>query len=293
MMPFTSIDDWTLDTISDLLARGGEPGWYDWKEVLRAPKESYQRLCTVVCGMANTDGGYVIFGVTDKGAVLEDRIVGIALNNEEGHDFGQMIDKIRPDVRFVPKTILLPNGKGLFVVHVPQSQRRPHMNQRDYKFHQRGDGGNAKPMEYQQVRDLMIDNEERQRKVDLFRVKLAHFYRLAVRVQGHGSGVHGCFDRFDTTFFDNLLVEIWSAIPSGFLVEALMQISESANRINNALNLAATPGMYGAQQGLDQHYLDQFNRDLDFILVCTADCTKRLDEAFEPLPPDLDHPSII
>lgn len=252
MMPFTSLDDWSLESIRNLLARGGEPGWYDWKEVLRLPKDAYSRICAIASGMANTEGGYIVFGVKDKGATPNDRIVGIELDNEDGHHFGQVIGKVRPNVRFTVKPIKMDSSRGVFVVHIPQSQRRPHMNEHDWKFYQRGDGGNVKAMEYQQVRDLMLLVEERRQRIALLATKVAQYRLIADDIDGFGGSVHQCFDRFDTSFFDTLLIDVWGALPAGPLLTGLMRISQIANRVNSALNLASTASGNGMLQGLEQ-----------------------------------------
>jgi hypothetical protein len=205
-------------------------------------------------------------------------------SNEDGHYFGQAIEKVRPDIRFTPKTIRMDDKRGIFVVYIPQSQRRPHMNQHDCKFYQRGDGGNAKAMEYQQVRDAMILGKERQRRILLFLAKLGRFRRLADEIRSLGNGVHSCFDRFDTTFYDTLLTDVWPALPDSLLLEKLMAISEAAGRVNNALNLAASPSGHGMQQGLDQHYFPAFERDLHFIVKHCNDAEHRFTVLFGPQP---------
>ncbi len=78
-----------IDSIRRLLVRGGEPGWYDWKEVLRLPKEDRPTALHYVCGMANTDGGYIVFGVEGQGATPDDRIVGIGLITRRGMILGR------------------------------------------------------------------------------------------------------------------------------------------------------------------------------------------------------------
>lgn len=286
MPPFTSIDDWTLDTVRALLTRAaGEPRWYDWKEVLRNPKDPVhnRRLCQVACAMANVDGGFFVFGVTDKGATPDERIVGIPLNGEEANHFGQVIGKVRPDVGFTFTAIPLQNGNGLFIVHVRESQRRPHMNQWDCIFYQRGDGGNTKPMEYQQVRDLMLLEEDRRQKIALFIVKIAQFRAIAERISTFGESIQDCLDRFDTTFYDNLLVDVWGAFPTSILPQ-LMAISEAAQRINNALRIAGTPSESGMMFGLPERPKLQLLKDIATLRRDCDECKKRLEELFGPLP---------
>ena len=66
------INQWDYSTIYTLVTQHDyEPGTYDFKEVLSGTgnEESRKKLndsiCKTICGMANTDGGYLIFGVKD------------------------------------------------------------------------------------------------------------------------------------------------------------------------------------------------------------------------------------
>jgi hypothetical protein len=68
----TDIDQWDYSTIYILITQHDyETGTHDFKEVLSGTgnEESRKKLndsiCKTICGMANTDGGYLIFGVKD------------------------------------------------------------------------------------------------------------------------------------------------------------------------------------------------------------------------------------
>lgn len=291
MRPYSDLGDWTLDTIRAHLSSGeGEPGWFDWKQVLRNPQDPNhnRRMCATTCGMANTGGGgFLIFGVTDKGVTPDARLLGIPLDGEEAHHFGQVISKIRPSVRFTFKTITKEDKRGVYIVHIPESKARPHMNQIDGVFYQRGDGGNVKPMEYQQVRDLMVLGEDRRQKVILLMAKIAQYWRLADRLQNSPDPAYMCFDRFDTTFFDALLVDVWGMLPADWLVQRLMDISETASRMNNILNHVATTESDGRERGTVGNEPQLLQGDAGSIKWKGLESLQRLEELFEPLPPGL------
>ena len=108
-------------------------------------------------------GGFLLFGVRDQNqrvAKPEDRIVGITLGGDLLRDFGHKTADLQPPVSFeaTPRPILLPDDekKGIFVVRIPESQRRPHMLRSTGAFYRRGDGGTAETMDFYQIRDLML-----------------------------------------------------------------------------------------------------------------------------------------
>src|SRR5258707_1690476 len=66
------ITQWDYDTICGLATqRDYEPGIYDFKEVLsgtgtdESRKKLNDSICRTICAIANTDDGYLIFGVKD------------------------------------------------------------------------------------------------------------------------------------------------------------------------------------------------------------------------------------
>ena len=138
------LEDWTYETVEHLVkTREYEPGAFDYKDALNPTGSGeYQEnhrdsIRRTVCSMANiSGGGFIIFGVKDrrnvKGAdTIEDRIVGIPPDGELLKRFGDKIAAIQPDVHCepIPRAIDVPHAPGrvIFVVRVPQSQRRPHM----------------------------------------------------------------------------------------------------------------------------------------------------------------------
>ncbi len=159
------LEDWTYSTVENLVKKYEfEPGTFDYKQVLNptgANQNDYVKsIGSTVCSMANTDGGFILFGVQDRKvpvAAPEHRIVGIPVGGDLLKEFGNKIENIQPEVYFeaVPQVLKRPDdpSKGVFVIRVPKSPRRPHMLLTTGVYYRRGDGGSAVAMTHYEVRD--------------------------------------------------------------------------------------------------------------------------------------------
>src|SRR5256885_4607060 len=191
------LSDWTIDTVINLVKKHEfEPSSFDYKETLNpinADKEKREEhrdsIRRTVCSMANTDGGFILFGILDRKQEVtpsEKRIRGIPIQADLRKDFGDKIADIQPEVYFetVPRVLLLPNelNRGIFVVRIPKSQRRPHMVSSIGIYYRRGENGTAIHMNHYEVRDLMMYTEERLRKVILFRLEIILFRRMVAEI---------------------------------------------------------------------------------------------------------------
>lgn len=174
------INGWTFETIQSIIeGYSGEPAWFDFKEVLNSTKNSKKHNGSIqrtACALANTDGGYIIFGVQDAQNKLAvraiDRIVGIPESSELGKQLGDKLLTVKPLLNFVPSTRPIPHktklGYVVFPVYIPESPFRPHAlvgQDGALHFYRRGDGGQAVLMEYHEVRDRMTYGTAQQRKV--------------------------------------------------------------------------------------------------------------------------------
>jgi len=245
------VDQWDYATIFEL-ATGNEyePERYDFKEILNPTKGSAdyagthaKNISKAVCSMANGNGGYIIFGVKDpkKHAALpaEQRIVGIPRSSETLKEFGNKITDIQPNVHCIPRRRLidLPNDgtKGIFVVHVPTSPRRPHMVEPEGIFYIRGSGGSAEPMRYYGVRDQMLYTEGRLQKIRLLRLKIE---QLRKQVNKSYNGYEWEKElaqsrRYDTNSFETLLADVCDLIPAETgLLNKLLELARTANDLN-------------------------------------------------------------
>jgi predicted HTH transcriptional regulator len=167
----TNLADWTFDTVLEIVGQHEyEPGYFDYKLALNAtnpdPKKRDEHLTSLrrtVCAMANSGGGFLLFGIRDRNqnvAKPEDRIVGIPVGGDLLRDFGSKVADLQPPVFFeaTPRLISLTQDKtrGIFIVRIPESHRRPHMVRSTGAFYRRGDGGTAEIMDFYQIRDLML-----------------------------------------------------------------------------------------------------------------------------------------
>src|SRR5712692_4037161 len=210
------LEDWTYDTVVNLVKKYEfEPGTFDYKDVLNpiGPEQNkyIASIRRTACSMANTGDGFILFGVKDRGiavAALEDRITGIPIGGDLLRVFGNKIETVQPEIYFeaVPQVLPLRTepSKGVFVVYIPQSQRRPHMALPEGVYYRRGENGTAVPMTHYEVREQMMYTEDRKQKVNLLRLELAQYREIAIHVQ---SEVNGTNYRFDVSAFKVLLAE--------------------------------------------------------------------------------------
>jgi hypothetical protein len=167
----SDLSAWTYDTILEIVQQHEyEPGYFDYKLALNATnpdsKKREDHLASIrrtVCAMANSGGGFLLFGIRDRNqnvANPEDRIAGIPVGGDLLRDFGHKVADLQPPIFFeaTPQPLLLPQdaSKGIFVVRIPESQRRPHLVRTTGAFYRRGDGGTAEIMDFYQIRDLML-----------------------------------------------------------------------------------------------------------------------------------------
>ncbi len=286
LMEFPKVlGEWTFDTVVAIVQQYEyEPGLLDYKEALNATNPTYRNehnasIRRTACSMANADGGFVLFGVRDRSQFVsspDDRIVGIALGGDLRKQFSEKISAIERSVYFVasPKPIALPNEltRGIFVVYIPQSQLRPHMDVVTGAFYRRGEGGKAEIMKFHEVREQMMYTEERLRKVTLLRLKLAQYQKLARQMISDSPGKETYY-RFETRAFDVLLADICGLLPSSAgLLEQLLEIPIMADVIN---------------EFLDRTTLTYMPNNLVEICVNLVkeclDCENQLNQIFEPL----------
>lgn len=282
------LQEWTWKTVVNVVEQHRfEPGQFDFKEVLNATGDGRQKalesLRRTVCSMANTDGGYVLFGVRDprpSKAAADARIVGIPLSGELRKEFGDKVGDIRPDVYFDARAIPHQDdpGRGVFVVAVPRSPRRPHMVESQGVFYRRGEGGMAIAMRRHEVHEQMMFTDERLRRAALFRIQMALFRTIAERMRQFGSNVVTSADRFDTASFSSLLADIVSLLPADqHFVERLLDIPLAANRVNVLLDRY----LY-LPKGQESTVLDVQGNVLNIVNRC-HECEEELQALLGPL----------
>jgi hypothetical protein len=288
---------WTYETVERVVRTYQlEPGPFDFKTVLtpargepKARADALASLRRTVCGMANTEGGIILFGVRDRqegGARPEERIVGIPTGGDLAKECADKLQAVEPNVRFIPAPAAIPlpsdASRGVFLIHIPRSARRPHMV--EGTFYRRSSGGTAEPMTVDAVRDQMLFTEERLRRMTLFRLELRLFQRQLHLIKMHSLDPDSIVIRFDMSAFKTLLADICPLLPGDeAFLEQLLRIPEYATIINRVVERyertvgpsTPTPYVEARRQVLAPHI-----RQLELDLF---QCATALEEQFGPL----------
>jgi hypothetical protein len=131
-----SLVEWTFDVVDKLISDRIFEGYkLDYKKDL-PDSDTITSLC---CAFANTEGGFIIFGIDDSSVFSID---GLKYDKEYGNKFGAKL-KAEPEVKFSIKSIEIPKiDKYLYVFEIPKSDLSPHTNQdpEKRKFWKRGNG---------------------------------------------------------------------------------------------------------------------------------------------------------
>ncbi len=133
MIPET-LQGWTLEAIETLLHQGVfESDRFDFKGMLPNAKADGDklRLKKACAAFANSEGGFLIFGVKDeKGLSAADRLVGLDPTQDFPEQFGNYPSAAEPSLSgawsFKNPPIALTNGRVVHVAYIPSSSRKPH-----------------------------------------------------------------------------------------------------------------------------------------------------------------------
>ena len=288
------LDQWTYDTVVAIVRKYEfEPGSFDYKGALVLPRtdpkreEVYASIRRTVCSMANADGGFILFGVRDRSETVsspDDRIIGISLGGDLRKQFSEKISAIQRPVDFdaSPTPIICRTNLnlGIFVVYIPQSQLRPHMDLPTGAFYRRGEGGKADKMNFYEVRDQMLYTEGRLQQVRLLRLKIAQIKMLREMKVAPGAEWKRVLARsspYDTSSLEVVLADVCDLIPTG-LLENLVKLSRTANDFNIIMN-PNNPFTHNDRNTAEAEKSNLLGQ------LCTK-CEEQLAELFGPLTTD-------
>jgi Putative DNA-binding domain len=291
MQLLEDLDTWTFETVSQVVReREYEPATFDYKAVLNVPRADTQKLehlksiCRTACSMANSSGGFILFGVLDRETKVSnplERIKGIPLGDHR-KQFAEKVQHIQPEIHFEtsPKALVLPDDstRCLFVVHIPISQARPHMLTLDgeYAFYRRGDGGKADCMNFYEVRDQMLNTEERRRKIKVLQLYVWKYKQTNESLLKDQLLVLSTPTHYYVGNFMTVLADVFDLIPfdSG-VVHALLDLPPAAEKLNRLLdqanNLPPLEDMHSEQAFRHYRYRDRLQAEIqDFGRKCFA-----------------------
>jgi predicted HTH transcriptional regulator len=249
------LSDWNYIVIEDLVNKNYlETNEFEFKPAIRGkdPKLN-DRIMETSCAFANTNGGFIVFGIKDSGNTLKDRIMGIEFSDDTAKEFGDKIKLINPpvDFEFSNPLINIPNKPTkLLVIHIPKSNRRPHMKTDIGKYYYRTNNGNE-IMSYELTKDLFLQFEEKQKKLHLFYLEILSTYFIAKNLLEDALKNLALFDNhngtsngvktmsalvFDPYTFNNLMPEIYTIIQEDpDLINSIFLLKLRLNTINNQL----------------------------------------------------------
>lgn len=223
----TRLEDWTLVLVKEIAASGlSENDWYDLKGNLQGQAEHQRKI---VAAFANTQGGFLIFGVTN-----DRQVVGLD-NQELPRDFGNKLTHgLNPSAAYrFSAPLPVADGRSVWVCEVPRSHRGPHavlMNDH-WLFPRRTESGSNVTMNVEEIRAAFDESGRHRANLDLFRSELYRIRELAER-QGEASG-KGTDQfigvRYNTARIEGVLPLIFSVlVESSWLVRHLDSLRNAA-----------------------------------------------------------------
>jgi hypothetical protein len=245
------LQDWTLELVREIAASGmTENDWFDLKRDLQA-KVDHQRK--VVAAFANTQGGFLVFGVTNG------RIVQGVENSELPRDFGNKLKQdLSPSVAFrFANPLRVSETAFVWICEVPRSQRGPHaVNVNDHwVFPRRTESGSNVSMNVEEIRLAFQDTEMRRSKLALVASELELIEAIAKRLLDNtpkrplpGVNYWTFVTRYPTTLLDTLLgdafallasdTETWGAL--AFLRDAVRNSNTAAKHLGDLALMSRT-----------------------------------------------------
>lgn len=175
-----NLEDWTEELIIEMLQTGiFESEHFDYKETLphtndQAAKDRLKKTC---CAFANTDGGYLVFGVSDDRKLPpKDRLIGLPKELDFPERFGNYPKNCFPSIywHFKNPPITLASGGLIQVVYIPASPESPHATghiENGWQFMKRTNKGNE-PMAPDEIRLRFLSFYEKRIKLELLKAEL-------------------------------------------------------------------------------------------------------------------------
>jgi hypothetical protein len=254
-------------------------------------RQSIQRAA---CALANSTGGFIMFGVQDRSTKVPraiDRIVGIPVGGDLRKEFADKIRELRPEVHFetTPKPIVLPTDsrRGVFVVSIPLNPSRPHMVRSTGVFYKRSDGGSAEQMDFYEVRDQMLFTEEHRRKLVLLRLEVLDYRETSSMIRQNQPRPHETNLRFDTGAFKSLVADVVELLPTDLeFLRLLVSLPTLADGVNRRIDEALQRRMLGQVDQYVQeigHHAQVVHTEVTSFDQRCEQAQRRLDELFGPL----------
>jgi hypothetical protein len=244
----STLAGWTLPVVENLVHRAlFEPEHFEYKEQLPNSKDdgAKRRLRKACCAFANSDGGFLIFGVhDDRKKNPEDRLLGIDQSIKFQEQFGNFPGECSPSISwdFNPEGLKLPSGKLLHVVHIPKSWNGPHAcGSKDggWDFAKRSNKGDE-GMAIDEIRGAFLGLYEKRLKLQLMRTELVTLAEKSEKAVVPHSDAHSQYWllTFDTRVIESVLADTYT-VTAGRpeLISALSEVRRAADVANTKLGI--------------------------------------------------------
>ena len=178
------------------------------KEQKTERKQAIAEFRSDVCSFANANGGYLIYGISEDGTAIPNKIVGVSIKNQNRDHFElnvrDWLQFIQPRIpNFTIKFIDLKNGKYIVILFVQHDYFAPYVhleNEKDYRIYKRI--GNRKTViTYTELKKMFTQSLSLEKEIEIFRKERIKFF------QPQESGTNNRYEEF-------LLVHL---IPETFL----------------------------------------------------------------------------
>jgi hypothetical protein len=221
-----SLAEWSLDIVREIAVSGiAENDWYDFKADLQ-PADHQRRI---VAAFANTQGGFLVFGVNGNREV-------VGVNSPElPRDFGIKLTKdLFPSVGFeFAPPLVLDGGSSVWVCHVPRSKRGPHavVQNESWVFTRRTESGSNVSMNVEEIRGAFLDSGRRASELAWLKAEVARIHDLAqMKMQSPGEAwtLDMLLSPFAADQLRTLVVSVFSYLDNG--TDLLKDIQELVRR---------------------------------------------------------------
>ena len=196
--------------VQQLAALGeNESDRHDFKE----GKPTAEKICGSACALANSRGGFLVFGVAQHGKGWS--VDGMNPNPELGAELSRVL-KVTPSIVLPPpKPIRLPGAKRMvYVVEVPEGLDKPYVpisgHGEPLKFYKRLGGTNAH-MTLEEVRMHMLETRRKKAALVVLVDELEQNL-LTLRLVEIPSGDELVFDMVDVGAIDRVLIDSFDLI---------------------------------------------------------------------------------
>ena len=146
-------------------------------------QEAIADLKSDICAFANSDGGYLIYGVTESEGI-PNKIDGIEIKDSNTEKFERelknYIHTIQPHVpHYQLKFVMLRNDRFVIILHIQHDVFAPYMHledEKDYRVYKRIGNSNV-IIGYTELKNMFVNSLSLEKEIDAFRKERLDYYK--------------------------------------------------------------------------------------------------------------------